>query len=505
MTQSHSDVLVIGGGLMGAGVSRLLRDAHPTAAITIVDAGTPIGDVVGLHLHDTDDEELWSTYNSRVSAGVQALYMGANTTPDIGGTVVGATPGMYHLGSFGADAAELPASAIAWNAGGMGIHWTAATPTPYGVEVFDFGDVAQWSDDLATAQRLLHVEADPYGPSPARDTVITALNDVFGPVSDPGRAVQPMPMAVSPAGGGRMLRTGPSRIFPPIAYGGDENLTVLVSTVCVRILREGDRATGAVLRNTVTGAETTVTADVVVVCADAVRSPQLLWASGIRPTALGMNLNEHAFLTGRVVADVDSLGIDIAELRRPNEGEAFSASDWLPHSDARQPFQGQIMSSPIFGDGLSTITGYLVGLSWYVPTDTLEGNGLLFSDDALDPAGLPRLRTSFRYSDADLARIRTGRDVQAEAGRRLGDFDQDRDSAVLAPGSSLHYTGTVRMGTHDDGTSVCDTDGRVWGTDNLFVAGNGVVPTPLTANSTLAGMVTAVRAARAVASSIGRP
>jgi choline dehydrogenase-like flavoprotein len=503
MNQTHSDVLVIGGGLMGAGVSRLLREAHPSATITIVDAGSPIGDVVGLHLHDTDDEELWTTYNSRVSAGVQALYMGATTTPDIGSTVVGATPGMYHLASFGADAAELPASAIAWNAGGMGIHWTAATPTPYGVEVFDFGDASQWDADLATAKRLLHVETDPYGPSPARDTVISALNEVFGPVSDPGREVQPMPMAVSPAGQGRMLRTGPSRIFPPIATGDDPNLTLLVSTVCVRLIRDGDRVTGAVLRHTDTGTETTVTADVVVVCADAVRTPQLLWASGIRPTALGKNLNEHAFLTGRVIADVDALGIDVAELRRPNRGEAFTASDWLPHSDGRQPFQGQIMSSPIFDDSLSAITGYLVGLSWYVPTDTLEENGLVFSDAAVDPAGLPRLRTSFRYTDADTARIRDGRDAQAAAGRRLGDFDQDRDSAVLVPGSSLHYTGTVRMGTRDDGTSVCDTDGRVWGMENVFLAGNGVVPTPLTANSTLVGMVTAVKAARAIAAAIG--
>jgi choline dehydrogenase-like flavoprotein len=60
------------------------------------------------------------------------------------------------------------------------------------------------------------------------------------------------------------------------------------------------------------------------------------------------------------------------------------------------------------------------------------------------------------------------------------------------------------MGEADDGTSVCDPDARVWGFDNLYLAGNGVVPTPLTCNSPLTGMVTAVRAARAMTAKLRR-
>ena len=48
-------------------------------------------------------------------------------------------------------------------------------------------------------------------------------------------------------------------------------------------------------------------ADAVVLAADALRTPQLLWASGIRPEALGRYLTEHPLLFGVVAVRDDVL------------------------------------------------------------------------------------------------------------------------------------------------------------------------------------------------------
>jgi choline dehydrogenase-like flavoprotein len=46
-----------------------------------------------------------------------------------------------------------------------------------------------------------------------------------------------------------------------------------------------------------------------------------------------------------------------------------------------------------------------------------------------------------------------------------------------------HVMGTCRMGEVDNGNSVADGFGRVWGTDNLYLATVGLIPTALAIRS----------------------
>ncbi|MCZ4515232.1 choline dehydrogenase, partial [Streptomyces sp. ActVer] len=78
---------------MGSVVARLLRDTDPALDITMVDGGSAIGEVPGLHLHDVDDPALWSRYNERVGTGIQGMYTGAEVVRDVADSLDDLTPG----------------------------------------------------------------------------------------------------------------------------------------------------------------------------------------------------------------------------------------------------------------------------------------------------------------------------------------------------------------------------------------------------------------------------
>ncbi|GGF29036.1 GMC oxidoreductase [Subtercola lobariae] len=515
---TSSDVLIIGGGIMGAAVARLLREADPMLSMTMIDSGAVIGGTAGVHLHDVEDPEVWGRYNERVASGIQGMYTGAEVVESASADVRGLTPGMFRASTFGENADEMPATAFGWNAGGMGVHWTAATPWPADHETFADGsgsvgrdgdgsgrdgdddraggDAPAWQADLDTARRLLDVTPSAIGPTPMGNLVLDVFARRFAGTGPGERMPQPMPMAIQPSSTGPSPRTGPAHIFAPISDASDAAFTLRTGEIATALIIDGGQVTGARTRTISDGVEHEVRARIVMVCADAMRTPQLLFASGIRPPALGRYLNEHAFITARVLVDLDHFGVEVASLPVPREGEFCTDSLWIPQNGAGQPFHGQIMNTT-YTDEFGHPLAHSVGLSLYTPVESRAENRISFSETETDLAGMPRMSFEFEYSAADRVLIGRALDLVQSLALEFGEFDPNTERALLPPGSSLHLTGTVRSGADDDGTSVCSPDGRVWGFENLFVAGNGVIPTSVVANATLTGVITAVRAARA--------
>lgn len=290
-------------------------------------------------------------------------------------------------------------------------------------------------------------------------------------------------------------RVGPNRIFPELSGTPNPLTTLLVDTQVTRLVHNGERIAAVHTRNTRTGEERSYQAAAFVVCADTMRTPQILFNSGIRPPALGRYLNEHAFLVSTFWPDTSGRERELPEIEA---GEWRAGSYWLPHSDEAQPFHAQIVET--YRNQRRAPEDYTIGLTWYAATAARYENGLVFSDTEVDAAGMPRMSVQFGHDKTDRAAIdRAGEDLAAVS-RELGG---NGDWELLPAGASLHFTGTVRMGKVNDGTSVCDTNCKVWGYDNLYVAGNGVIPTSMLANTTLTGAVTAVRAGRAAASQLG--
>ncbi|MGF2030404.1 GMC family oxidoreductase N-terminal domain-containing protein, partial [Lactococcus lactis] len=105
---------------------------------------------------------------------------------------------------------------------------------------------------------------------------------------------------------GTMRWAGTDTVLGPLIEPGTDTAArfeLRDLTLVRRIEHDGARVRGVWVEDLRTREEAFVAADAVVVAADAFRSPQLLWASGIRPAPLGRYLTEHHVVIGTVVLD----------------------------------------------------------------------------------------------------------------------------------------------------------------------------------------------------------
>jgi len=504
------DVIIVGSGLVGCAYARILAERAPALRIGMLEAGPRLTGTAGVNVRNETDAATRARYQL-ASEGPQAAADPEHRAE------YSARPGTHRVrrrrpGSPDQD--DMPDASGSTNVGGMGAHWTCACPSPYGSERIAFIKDAEWAELEAEAARLLHVSTAGFEPTAGARTALAGLAAAFDAGRPRGRQVQPMPLACTPRPGASPRWSGADTVLGPLASGTHDTFELRPDTVVRRILHSGGGATGVEIAGR-DGARAEVRARVVVVAADALRTPQLLWASGIRPPALGRYLNDQPQVVAAVSVNLPDAGpgrgsgAGQVELnygqRTGDQRDLLAGVAWVPFIDGLHPFHGQVMqldASPV-DLGVEDPSGVVVGLGWFCAKDIRAEDRLDFDGDELDAFGLPAIRIRYRLTDRDRAQIEAAMTQQRRAAEALGGFIPRGEPRLLPAGTSLHYQGTVRMGEADDGTSVCDPASAVWGLPNLYVGGNGVIPTATACNPTLTSVALAVRAARAIAESLG--
>ncbi|WP_349864979.1 GMC oxidoreductase [Leifsonia sp. WHRI 6310E] len=492
------DVLIVGSGPAGSTYARTIGDAVPDARILMVEVGPAVPGTRGDHTQNLEEAERLAVQllTQGPDAGIERAAALSDIAPGIDPSLEfrqTILPGLFFADprpTLAEGEVGLPAASMSSGVGGMGIHWGTSCPRPHQSERIPFLPVEELDAALAHAEQLLGVNTPPGGGS----GLLRALKDAIAAEFD-GPGLTPttyMPTATQWDGERRRF-SGTGVIL------GDLEATVpgfelRSETLVRRVIVEDGRAVGAELEDRVTGDRTEVRARYVVVCADGLRTPQVLFASGVRPTALGHHLNEH-FQMATMVA----LSDEFEPARYPVDAGSIG-SVLVPFSDAR-PMQGGIISlagSAYKLPGMDdAATARLGVLAWYAAKDIQFRDAVEFSETETDFYGMPKMTIHYSRTEKDLATIEQMRQNSLRSAGRIGTPLEQPELA--AGGSSLHYQGTVRMGAVDDGSTVCDPWLRVWGVGNLFVGGNGVIPTATAANPTLTTVALAWRAASRLA------
>ena len=278
----------------------------------------------------------------------------------------------------------------------------------------------------ATAPSTLPVAGDPQPDGTMRwagaDVVLGPLIDPASPLSAALRAARPVagaPRRASTTGG------------PPASR----------SRTCARARRRF------------------VPADLVVVAADAFRSPQLLWASGIRPAALGHYLTEHPVVISTVALDAERMAafateedLDAELARRAlNPADPVAAVNRIPFSEPDHPFSLQVMyaeNPPFPLDPAHPARRQPLGLRQHGLRHAQAPARRGRRHVRRRRARLPRLPEHDHRVRADRRRARRDRRgaprICAGPAQALGTFIAE--PRLLPNGSSLHYMGTMRMG-----------------------------------------------------------
>jgi choline dehydrogenase-like flavoprotein len=258
---------------------------------------------------------------------------------------------------------------------------------------------------------------------------------------------------------------------------------------------------GGVEGTTPAGGRLTVDAPVTIVAAGAIHTPALLARNGLGGAELGRNLSLHpATAVWAVMPEVVDMARGVPQSYFVDE----FAADGIMLEGIAGPPDYVAMGLPVAGERHRELMGGYRNMAQF---------GLMISDDSRGRVHALGGRPVVRYdlSDADTARVQAGLERLAElfwaAGARSVLLPLAR-KPELRPGEPIpalrpqdlklmafHPLGSARMGARP-GHGVLDGDGRVHGTDSVYVCDGSAVPSSLGVNPQITIMTLATRLAR---------
>lgn len=517
------DVLIVGSGPVGATYARKLVEAG--RSVYMVDAGAKLSTRPGAHLKNSFlYQRNIDLFASVIRGHLSPLSIPSNYQPEI----------TLDPGSFRVDRDEYPGfvrnnqnpeqsiyknldgAAATYAVGGMATHWTCATPRHHPtVERSKFLSDSDWDRLYNEGEKLLNTHSHEYDDSIRHNVVRDTLASEFSDLPDE-YAVQNLPLAVERRKDNPEFVhwSGTDTVFGPLADGeyDESRFSIAEQHQCRRLVRssDGSRIEYAEIENLMEWETVNVRANTYIVAAGAALTPQVLYASDIRPDALGRYMCEQPMSFCQIVLKQDIVDAISADPRFADKARAHREKDpndpvpiptddpepqvWIPVSEER-PWHCQIHRDAFhYGDVAPHVDNrVIVDLRWFGIVQPRRENRVFFSDSHLDAFGMPQPCFEFELTVEERDNQHAMMRDMLRAANALGGFLPTAPPQFVEPGLPLHIHGTTRMGD-DPATSVVDSYSRVWGVDNLYLGGNSLIPTGTASNPTLTSVAMALRA-----------